>query len=552
MNLPPLELDGASLDAQALVQVARQGRKVALAPAARARLAATRDYIDAHWLRDDAPLMYSFNTGVGALKSLRIGAERIALFQRNLILAHSGGTGAPMPDDAVRAMLLLRANAFASNYSGVRVEVVERLLDFLNHGITPIVAAQGSVGASGDLAPLAIMSGALMGLPECRVRWNGRDCTAPEALAACGLPPAMEFLAKDASALINGSTASLAYAVLAAWDARRLLDNANLSLCLSLEALRCELVAFEARVHAARPHRGQQRVAAAIRQLTAGSRRCSEPARQIRLWGTPGLDAAQAGTPHAPPLAPRIQDVYSLRCAPQVHGPVLDALDYVDGILATEMNSATDNPLVFPEADGGYRIISGGHFHGQYIAQAMDLLALAVTDLGAISDRRSARLVDPACNFGIPANLIATLPGVNTGFSVVQSMGTGLVLENMNLCAPASVTSLPAKGNTEDHISNSCWAARRTRQVVDNAQTVVAVEALLACQALDLIERDLRDYPLAPATAAAWQALRRRVPAALDGDRWVQADIEAARRAICDDALVDAVVVGQGVDFRLR
>jgi histidine ammonia-lyase len=223
--------------------------------------------------------------------------------------------------------------------------------------------------------------------------------------------------------------------------------------------------------------------------------------------------------------------VYSLRCAPQVHGPVLDALNYIDGILLTEINSATDNPLIFAE-DEGYKIISGGHFHGQYIAQAMDLLAMVVTDLGAICDRRSARLIDPSCNFGIPANLIAKLPGVNTGYSVVQSMSTGLVLENMNLCSASSATSLPAKGNTEDHISNSAYAARRSRTVVENAQAIVAVELLLATQALDLIERDLSPWPLARGTQAAWKHFRSAVPAAMDGDRYVHDDIAAARALV--------------------
>jgi histidine ammonia-lyase len=537
MNVTPkIRLDGQSLNAAQVVAVAREGASVELHADAATRLAATRRYIDTHWMTHDAPMMYSFNTGVGALKSLRITPDVIPEFQRNLILAHSGGTGEPMPADAVRAMMLLRANAFASNYSGVRVEVVQRLLDMLNHGITPVIASKGSVGASGDLAPLAIMSGAMMGMPECSVMFRGQRMPAPDAFAACGLQPGFVFLAKDSSALINGSTASLAYGVLAAWDARRLLNDATVSLALSLEALRAELSCFEQRVMRARPHKGQIRVAASLLQVLQGTVRCTEAARQVRLWGMPGVKPEDIGTPHVPPLAPRIQDVYSLRCAPQVHGPVLDALDYIDGILSTEMNSATDNPLIFPE-EKGYRIISGGHFHGQYIAQAMDLLALVVTDLGAICDRRSARLIDPACNFGIPANLIATRPGVNTGYSVVQSMSTGLVLENMNLCGPASATSIPAKGNTEDHISNSCFAARRTRTVVENCQSIVAVEYLLAAQALDLIERDLKDYPVGKGSALAWRALRERVPAALSGDRWVHDDIEAARQLVASYAI---------------
>lgn len=540
MTTPEIILDGAHLCADDVVAIARFGAQVALADSARAALGATREYIETNWLNDAAPLMYAFNTGVGALKSQRIAPDEIATFQASLVRSHSAGSGEPMPHEVVRAMMALRVNAFASNHSGVRVAIVDRLIAMLNAGITPVIASKGSVGASGDLAPLALMSGAMMGLPQSRVAYRGEVMPAARAFELAGLAPSIDVQAKDATALINGATASLAYAVLAASDARKLLTSATISMVLSLEALRGELSSFEARVMQARPHRGQRDVAAAIRQLVAGSLRCTEPARQIRLRGTPGLDPALAGTPHEPPLAPRIQDVYSLRCVPQVHGPVLEALDYIDGILATEMNSATDNPLIFPE-DEGYAIVSGGHFHGQYIAQAMDLLALAVTDLSAICDRRSARLVDPACNFGLPGNLIAERPGINTGFSVVQSLGTGLVLENVGLCGPASATSLPAKGNTEDHISNSCFAARRTRTVVENAQAVVTVEMLLAAQALDLAEPDLRAYPVGQGTAAAWSAIRAVVPAMLGDDRWVHDDIALLQSRVADGSLAAAV-----------
>ncbi len=234
-----------------------------------------------------------------------------------------------------------------------------------------------------------------------------------------------------------------------------------------------------------------------------------------------------------------------MRCSPQVHGPVLDALDYIDRILNTEMNSATDNPLIFPENDT-YEIISAGHFHGQYIAQAMDLLALVVTDLSAICDRRSSRLIDPACNFGLPANLIAERAGVNSGFPTVQSMGTGLVLENMGLCSPASATSLPAKGNTEDHISNSCFAARRSRTVLQNAQSVVAVELLLAAQALDLCERNLEQFPVGHGSKVAWGAIRAIVPPTLGDDRWVHGDLEALKNAVVNGSVLAAVEAAIG------
>ncbi len=532
--------DGRTLTPEILVSIARFGVRVDLDPKCRAEMDATRRYIDSSWLSSDAPLMYAFNTGVGSLKNVRIQADAIVDFQTNLIRSHSAGTGERMPLEVVRAMMALRVNAFASNHSGVRTEIVDRLLAMLNHSIIPLISSKGSVGASGDLAPLAQMAGALLGMPESRVVYEGHELLASEAFFRAGMTATMSLEAKDATALINGATASLAYAVLAAYDARKLLETASVSLSMTLEALRGEISCFEDRVMLARPHRGQRRVAASLLRMLAGSRRCTEEARQIRLAGTPGIHSDEIGTAHVPPLAPRIQDVYSLRCAPQVHGPVLDALDYIDGILSTEMNSATDNPLIFPENEG-YSIISCGHFHGQYIAQAMDILALVVTDLSAICDRRSARLVDPACNFGLPVNLVATRLGINTGFPTVQSMGTGLVLENMGLCSPASATSLPAKGNTEDHISNSCFAARRSRTVVENAQAVVAVELLLAAQALDLCEPELNGYELGCGTKVAWQFIREHVPATMGDDRWVHDDIERVLSLVVNGSLIDHI-----------
>lgn len=533
MLQPAINLDGAGLSAEALIEIARNRAHVELCPSSRELLRATRAYIEKQWLNDTAPLMYAFNTGVGSLKNRRIGSDDISSFQRNLIRSHSASTGERMPSEVVRAMMAIRANAFASNHSGVRVEIVDRLLAMLNHDIVPVIASKGSVGASGDLAPLAIMSAALMGLAESEVEFQGEIVAASAAFEQVGLPATMDVHAKDATALINGATASLAYAVLAAYDARTLLADATISLSMSLEALRGELSCFEDRVMLARPHVGQRRVAAAIRRILLGTERCTEAARRTSLQG----DGGQAESTNEP----RIQDAYSLRCAPQVYGPVLDALDYIDSILLTEMNSATDNPLIFLDEHGEYDVVSGGHFHGQYVAQAMDLLALVVTDLGAICDRRTARLIDPACSFGLPTNLIAERAGINTGFSVVQSMGTGLVLENVALCSPASTISLPAKGNTEDHVSNSCFAARRSRTIVQNTQAIVAAEMLVAAQALDLSIPYLQGYPLGRGTTAALSTIREKIPATLGDDRWVHDDIEAVRAMVVEGSFRRAV-----------
>ena len=530
-----LLLDGFSLDAHQAVVVARDvGIQVALSGTARDALNRSRAYIESNWMHDEAPLMYSFNTGVGLLKDTRVKVEHIELFQRQLIHAHAAGLGEPFSEEISRVTMLLRANAFAGNYSACRVEVVDRLLAFLNAGIHPVMPQKGSVGASGDLAPLAYLAAAIAGFDEAEVIYQGHRMSAPQAIAQAGIEPVcFELKAKDASALINGCTVSLAVALLAAHDARNLLSDACISLGLTLEAMRAEMSAFDERIHRARPHAGQVKAAAVIRRLLAGSTRASHAARAVQLpeeLRRPDID-----------YTPRIQDVYSLRCAPQVYGPVFDALDYVDGILATEMNSATDNPLIFEKNEGGFEIISGGNFHGQYLAQAMDLLAIAVADLGSICERRIARLIDPTLSWGLPRNLMSGLRGVNTGYPVVQCSMTSLVMENRTLCMPGSVDSVPAKGNSEDHVSNATWCARKAATVVGNTQYIVGVEMLLAAQALTMTESLLPGFVLGKGTQAAYDEVRRQIPACLDGDRWFHHDIASAHAFVATGSVRAAV-----------
>jgi histidine ammonia-lyase len=521
-----LSIDGFTLTAQQVVDVARNpATRVTLADSARAALRESRDFIEANWMHDEAPMMYSFNTGVGLLKDTRVKVADIPLFQTQLIKAHAAGLGEPFSEEVSRATMLLRANAFASNYSAPRVEVVDRLLAFLNAGIHPVMPQKGSVGASGDLAPLAYLAAAVAGFDEAEVIYRGKRMPAPQAIQAAHIGEVQfELQAKDASALINGCTVSLAVAALAAHDARKLLADACVSLGLTLEAMRAEMSAFDERIHLARPHPGQIRTAAAVRTLLAGSTRTTHAARAVQL--TEELRRQDV------PYTPRIQDVYSLRCAPQVYGPVLDALDYIDGIVVREINSATDNPLIFGRDGGGFEIISGGNFHGQYLAQAMDLLAIAVTDLGSICDRRIARLIDPTLSWGLPRNLMSGVRGVNTGYPVVQCSMTALVMENRTLCMPASVDSIPAKGNSEDHISNSTWSARKAATVVANTQYIVGVEMLLAAQGLTMTEEALAEFSLGRGTGAAYREIRRQIAACLDGDRWFHNDIAVAHSFI--------------------
>ena len=361
------------------------------------------------------------------------------------------------------------------------MEVVDRLLDFVNAGIHPVMPQKGSVGASGDLAPLAYLAAAIAGFDEAEVMYRASACARRRPSPQAGSSPVkFELKAKDASALINGCTVSLAVAVLAADDARNLLADACVSLGLTLEAMRAEMAGFDERIHQARPHPGQIKTAAIIRKLLAGSTRATHEARAVQFpEELRRTDIA---------YTPRIQDVYSLRCAPQVYGPVFDALDYIDTIVNNEINSATDNPLIFGKDGGGFEIISGGNFHGQYLAQAMDLLAMAVTDLGSICERRIARLIDPTLSWGLPRNLMTGIRGVNTGYPVVQCSMSSLVMENRTLCMPGSVDSIPSKGNSEDHISNSTWCARKAATVVANTRYIVGVEMLLAAQALTMTE----------------------------------------------------------------
>ena len=529
-------IDGFTLTAEQVIAAARDtSLKVDLSPSSRAALKESRDYIENTWMHDEAPMMYSFNTGVGLLKDTRIKVEHIELFQTQLIKAHAAGMGEPFSEEVSRATMLLRANAFASNYSAPRVEVVDRLLAFLNAGIHPVMPQKGSVGASGDLAPLAYLAAAVAGFPQAEVMYQGKRMAAPEAIRLAGIG-AVEFdlKAKDASALINGCTVSLAVAVLAAHDARNLLSDACLSLGLTLEAMRAEMSAFDPRIHQARPHAGQIKTAAIIRKLLAGSTRTTHEARAVQF----PEELRRTDVPYTA----RIQDVYSLRCAPQVYGPVFDALDYIDNIVDKEINSATDNPLIFGKDGGGFEIISGGNFHGQYLAQAMDLLAISVADLGSICERRVARLIDPTLSWGLPRNLMSGVRGVNTGYPVVQCSLSSLVMENRTLCMPGSVDSIPAKGNSEDHVSNSTWCARKAATVVANTQYIVGVEMLLAAQALTMTEDLLPGFVLGVGTQAAYDEVRHQIPACLDGDRWFHDDIAAAQSFVTTGSVRKAVI----------
>jgi histidine ammonia-lyase len=512
-----VHVDGRSLTVEDVVSVARRTEPVTLAPGCYPHMEASRAVIE-DCLRRGQPV-YGVNTGFGKLADVRVADEDLERLQRNLVYSCCTGVGEPFPDEVVRAMLLLRANSLAAGCSGVRPVVVETLVTMLERGVLPVVPSKGSVGSSGDLAPLAHIALVLMG--EGRARFAGRTMEGGEAMRAAGIAP-VTLAAKEGLSLCNGTQAMAALGALAVYDAACLADTADVVGGLTAEALEAVPGAFDERLHAARPHAGQIQTAANLRLLLAES---------------PAVLRATHG---------RVQDAYALRCMPQVHGASRDAVAYVRGVLETEIGSVTDNPLVFVNDEGdGARdpdpaaaagsIISGGNFHGQPLALAMDFLGIAVAELANISERRIERLVNPALSEGLPAFLVRE-GGLNDGFMVAQYAAAALVSENKVLAHPASVDSIPTSAGQEDHVSMGTIAARHAREILGNAQTVLAIELLCACQGVEL-----RGCVAGPRTAVAYALLRERV-FPLEKDRPLDGDIAQALDLVRSGELLAALV----------
>lgn len=501
-SIPEVIIDGHHLTLEQVVAVARCGARVSLSGEALPAMRRSREIVEG--ILREGRAVYGINTGFGALSSVRISAEQVSLLQHNLIVSHAVGCGRPLPAEAVRAMLLLRANALCQGSSGVRPELVETLVSMLNAGVHPVIPEKGSLGASGDLAPLSHMALVLLGLGEAEV--GGAVMPGRAAMERAGLEP-LELQAKEGLALINGTQAMGAVGALALYDALRAARLADVAAGLSLEALRGRLDAFDPRIHDLRPHAGQGLVARNLRLLCDGS---------------PLLEG---------PDARRVQDAYSLRCVPQVHGAVRGALHYVRGVLETEFNAVTDNPLILPD---GPDVISGGNFHGEPLALALDFLGIAAAELADISERRLERMVNPQLSDGLPAFLSAC-PGVNSGLMITQYTAASLVSENKVLAHPASVDSIPSSANQEDHVSMGMTAARKAAQIVDNTLSVLSLELLAAAQAMDL-----RGGTPSAVNASLHQAIRESV-AFLDADRELRLDMDAMRKLVRGDALLRLV-----------
>ncbi|HUG74274.1 MAG TPA: histidine ammonia-lyase [Acidimicrobiia bacterium] len=484
-------ITGGPLSIDDVVAVAAGEATVEIDPSVADRMAAAQEVIDAAVA--SGAVVYGVTTGFGALAGTRVDPSESAAMQVALLRSHAAGVGDPLPAELVRAMLLLRARTLAQGHSGVRPVVVERIVDLLRHGVFPVVPSQGSVGASGDLAPFAHLALPLIGEGEVMV--GGDRMSAAEGLSAVGLEP-ITLRPKEGLSLLNGTEGLLAHLVLAIHRLRRLTDTADMACALSVEALMGSQRPFMAEIHALRPHPGQIESARRIREAIDGS----------------GIDAS-----HHDDFDHAVQDAYSLRCAPQVHGAARDVIEFTAGVADRELGAVVDNPIVLDSGE----VVSAGNFHGQPLAFALDFLAMAATELASISERRTDRLLDPTRSAGLPP-FLATRPGLDSGYMLAQYTAAALVAESRVLCHPASVDSIPTSGLQEDHVSMGWGAGRKLMTVLDNVERVLAVELLCAAEGVDL------RGPLlpAPGTASVHRAIRS-VVSPLDGDRPPGPDIEA-------------------------
>lgn len=499
----PVVLNGQSLTLAQIEAVALRNTRVEIATDARSRMAASRATIEK--ILDEGQTVYGVNTGFGKLSDVRIPHDSLAQLQTNLVRSHSAGVGNPLSEPESRAMLLLRANVLAKGFSGNRPELVDLLVGMLNAGVHPVIPEKGSVGASGDLAPLAHL--ALVAIGEGEAFYRGERLPGGEALQRAGLVPT-QLAAKEGLALLNGTQAMTAVGGLAVARAARLARLADVAGAMSLDSLKGTPAAFDPRIHDARPHTGQIAAAAHLVHLLQNS--------EIR----------ESHREHCS----RVQDAYCLRCMPQVHGAVRDVLTHVTRVLETEAGSATDNPLVFPrlssETLDHEAVLSGGNFHGAPLAYAFDYAAIALTDLAGITERRIDRLLNPDINEGLPA-FLSTDPGLSSGFMIAQIVAAALINECQVLATPSSTGSIPTDGGKEDHVSMGMTGALKLRTIVDNVERIVAIELMCAAQAIEF-RRPLKS---SPQLERAHDAVRTVVPR-LEQDRMLAPDIDALAQAI--------------------
>jgi histidine ammonia-lyase len=502
-----LSVDGMTL--KHLIAVAREDATIGLSRDAEERIRQARQLVDT-WVKE-GKVVYGVTTGFGALSDRTIAKKDTRSLQRNILMSHAAGVGDNLDQETVRAVMALRIKDFARGHSGIRLETVHQLMKLLNRGVWPVVPAKGSVGASGDLAPLAHLSLVLIGLGE--AFYQGQRMAGTEALRRCHMLP-LELEAAEGLALVNGTQVTNAIGGLAVYDAATVAKTADIAACMSLEVLMGSRTEFDPRIQRVRPHPGQAAAADNMDRITQNSEIISSHEDCCR-----------------------IQDAYTLRCSPQVHGASKDAIAYAKEVVETEMNSSTNNPLIFPESG---EFLLGGNFHGQPLALALDFLCMAVSELANISERRIERLVNPQLS-GLPAFLVGD-GGVNSGFMIAQYTAASLVSENKVLSHPASVDSIPTSANKEDHVSMGSISARKSREIVKNSETVTAIELLCAAQAMDLFT----NMKPGEGTLAAYRVIRTAVPH-LDQDRILSKDIETMVELLKNGTILEEVerVVGE-------
>ncbi|MEM3696861.1 MAG: histidine ammonia-lyase [Candidatus Bathyarchaeia archaeon] len=497
-----VRIDGETLTIEDVIKVARENAKVVIPEKVKEKVRKSREVLEK--LVKEKQIIYGVSTGFGALSNKTITPEESKKLQTNLIRSHSTGVGKNLSTEIVRALMLLRVNTLAKGYSGIRLETLETLVDMLNKGVHPIIPAKGSVGASGDLAPLSHMSLVLIG--EGKAEYKGKEMSGREAMEKANINPIqLEF--KEGIALNNGTQLMTAIAALAVYDAENLIKTAETAAALSLEAMLGVSDAFDEKIHKVRPHTGQAITAKNIRELIMGS--------QLIQTGKEAFERLKR--PHDP---------YSLRCTPQILGAARDAIAYARKVVEIEINSATDNPLIFPEEE---ICLSGGNFHGQPLSLAVDLLGIALTIIGNLSERRIARLLDEKLNNGLPAFLIPpeAKTGLNSGLMTLQYTAAALASENKVLAHPACVDSIPTSANFEDFVSMGTTAAQKAMQILENTEYIIAIELLCAAQAIDLRGPE----KLGKGTKKAYIAIRKIVPM-LKEDRVLSEDIEKIKQAM--------------------
>lgn len=500
-------IDGESLTFEEVVSVS-YGKpdepRVVLSAEARAKVTVSAAAVQT--LLDRGEIAYGITTGFGAFKDKIISLEEVEALQRNIVLSHAVGVGDAFDTPTVRAIMLIRANTLARGFSGIRASTIELILDLLNRGVHPVIPKKGSLGASGDLAPLAHFACVLIG--EGRAEFGGKESSGAQALSEAGLSP-IKLAAKEGLALTNGTTIMTAVGLLETWRAKHLAEMADITGCLTLEALHGTVLAFDDRIHALRPHPRQIGCAANLRRILTGSEfvRDFDPSN--------------------------VQDAYTLRCMPQVHGACRDAVAYSEWLIKLELNAVTDNPLIFAdEATGNIEVISGGNFHGEPLALAFDYLTIALTELGNISERRIMRLTDEASNQHTLPPFLIEHGGLNSGFMIVQYTAAALCTENKILAHPASVDTIPSSANVEDHVSMGATAALKLVAVADNLEIILGLEAFCAAQGIDLRKKQMgADKKLGIGTRKLYDTVRSEIPF-IERDEYMKDHIDSAVAAI--------------------